>query len=87
MRYLVLLALASVTGCIGDDEDAKGSATCDPAAFAFLVGQPKSALDGVLTPETVRVMNVTSPATMDHRPDRLNVIHDDDDTIIKVTCG
>ena len=93
MRFMVLAAagfvgLAALTACKGEEETmAKGSTTCDPATFEFLVGQDKSALDGVTVPEMVRVMAENSPATMDFHENRLNVIHDEAGKILKVTCG
>lgn len=90
MKWLVLAALAPLAACIGGDKEdtmTKGSKTCDPAAFEFLIGQSKEALEGVTTPETVRVLNESGAMTMDHRPERLNVFHDDDGKIVKITCG
>lgn len=93
MRFMVLAAagfvgLVSLTACKGEEETmAKGSTTCDPATFEFLVGQDKSALEGVTVPEMVRVMAENSPATMDFHENRLNVVHDEAGKILKVTCG
>lgn len=84
----VIGSLVILAGCIGDeDEAAQGSTTCDPAAFAFLVGQDKGALTGVTVPEVVRVMGETAAATTDYQENRLNVVHDADGKIIKVSCG
>ena len=47
MRFVVLAAagfvgLAALTACKEEDvAEAKGSTTCDPATFEFLVGQDK----------------------------------------------
>lgn len=93
MRFVVLAAagfvgLAALTACKGEDvAEVKGSTTCDPATFEFLVGQDKSALEGVTVPEMVRVMAENSPATMDFHENRLNVVHDADGKILQVTCG
>ncbi len=90
MKWIGLLAVALLAACIDEDpQDAeiKGSKTCDPAAFGFLIGQPKEALEGVLTPESVRVLGENAPMTMDHRPERLNVFHDEGGEIVKVSCG
>lgn len=93
MRFMVLAAasfvgLAALTACKSEEETmTKGSTTCDPATFEFLVGQDKSALEGVTVPEMVRVMEENSPATMDFHENRLNVVHDADGKILKVTCG
>ncbi len=92
MRFWVLgmAAAVTLTGCIfGEDEEpvVQGSTTCDPTAFEFLIGQDKGALDGVTTPEMVRVMQENSPATTDFHENRLNVVHDVDGTITMVSCG
>ncbi len=90
MRILlgVIGSLVILTGCIGEeDEAAQGSTTCDPAVFAFLVGQDKGALEGVTVPEVVRVMGATDAATSDFQENRLNVVHDADGKILKVSCG
>lgn len=65
----------------------KGSEICDPATFEFLIGKTTSALEGVAVPEMMRVMQDGSPATMDFHENRLNVIHDADGKIVRVTCG
>lgn len=90
MKWLGLTAFLTLTACIGDEEDGaetRGSKTCDTAAFEFLIGQPKEALEGVTVPESLRVLNENDLMTMDHRPDRLNVFHDDTGNIVKVSCG
>lgn len=90
MKWIALAALMTATACISETEESaemKGSETCDPAAFEFLIGQPKEALEGITTPEMVRVLGEHAAMTMDHRPERLNVFHDDEGTIIKITCG
>ena len=35
----------------------------------------------------IRVFGPNTPATMDHRPDRINILHDDNGRIVQVTCG
>ena len=90
MKWIVGVAVVFLAACIDEDPqdvENKGSETCDPAAFEFLIGQPKEALEGVLTPESVRVLGENAPMTMDHRPDRLNVFHNESGEIVKVSCG
>lgn len=90
MRF-ALVALMSglvLVSCRGAEETTtQGSTTCDPETFAFLVGQDKSALEGVIVPEVVRVLGETDPATMDYLENRLNVVHDADGTVVQVRCG
>ena len=43
MKWIGLVALLTATACISETEESaemKGSETCDPAAFEFLIGQP-----------------------------------------------
>ena len=90
MKWIGVLSMALLAACIDEDPqdvEIRGSKTCDPAAFEFLIGQPKEAIEGVLTPETVRVLGENAPMTMDHRPERLNVFHDETGEIVKVSCG
>lgn len=86
---VALVSVVAVAGCMGEEEAAevKGSEICDPATFEFLVGQDKSALEGVTVPEMVRVMQDGSPMTMDFHENRLNVFHDENGKILGVTCG
>ncbi|TCL07977.1 peptidase inhibitor I78 family protein [Shimia isoporae] len=86
---VALASVVTVAACLGEEEDtvSKGSETCDPATFEFLIGQDVSALEGVTVPEMVRVMEDNSPATMDFHENRLNVIHDADGKILAVRCG
>lgn len=86
---VVLVSVVAVAGCMGEEEAAEveGSEICDPATFEFLVGQDKSALEGVTVPEMVRVMQDGSPMTMDFHENRLNVFHDENGKILGVTCG
>ena len=89
MRYALIGALA-LAGCIGEDKDEggemQGSEKCTPEAFEFLVGQSVDALEGITTPETVRILEEGGVATTDHRPERLNVVQKDG-KITSVSCG
>ena len=90
MKWIAMVALLTATACISETEESaemKGTETCDPAAFEFLIGQPKEALEGITTPELVRVLGEHAAMTMDHRPERLNVFHDDEGVIVRITCG
>lgn len=87
---VALVSVVAVAGCMGGEDEAveaQGSEICSPETFQFLVGQDKSALEGVTVPEMVRVMQDGSPMTMDMQENRLNVFHDEDGKIIGVTCG
>ncbi|MXU64910.1 hypothetical protein GSH16_05595 [Rhodobacteraceae bacterium KN286] len=66
---------------------ADGGDECGAAAFAELVGQPRSALEGQTLPEGTRVAGPTDAVTSDFNPTRLNITTDADDVIVKVECG
>lgn len=58
--------------------------SCD---FESWVGQP---VDEAAVKETGRVYRILKPdsmMTMDHNPERLNVVHDDDGKVTRVWCG
>ncbi|MBO9478951.1 hypothetical protein J7382_15490 [Shimia sp. R11_0] len=83
-----VMALLALVACKGEEEvTVQGSTTCDPETFAFLIGQDKSALEGVTVPEMVRVMGEHDAATMDFHENRLNVVHDAEGKILQVSCG
>ncbi|KPA23738.1 Peptidase inhibitor I78 family protein [Shimia sp. SK013] len=86
---VAVASVVTVAGCFGAEDvaEAQGSEICEPETFEFLIGQDKSALEGVTVPEMLRVMQDGSPATMDFHENRLNVIHDTDGKIVAVTCG
>ncbi|MGR3634993.1 MAG: I78 family peptidase inhibitor [Shimia sp.] len=87
---VAVASVLTVAGCFANEDaaaEAQGSEICESETFEFLIGQDKSALDGVTVPEMLRVMQDGSPATMDFHENRLNVIHDTDGMIIAVTCG
>lgn len=59
-------------------------ASCD---FEAWVGQP---VDEAAVKETGRVYRILKPdsmMTMDHNPERINVVHDDDGKVTRVWCG
>jgi hypothetical protein len=60
---------------------------CSAAAHQDWVGQRVDVLNDVDLQDPSRVLFPTTPATMDMRPDRLNVEVDKADTIVRVYCG
>jgi len=60
---------------------------CGAQSRQHLVGTPESDLDRSTLPEFNRVLHPNTPATMDYRPDRLNVLVDDNGKIERVSCG
>lgn len=88
-----LTALALVAACAAPDADAPrsggggaaGPDTCNASSFAHLVG--KDAVVALQIPEPKRQYRLGDPVTMDHRPDRVNVVLDDTDVIIDIKCG
>jgi len=61
--------------------------TCPAEAHQDWVGQRVDVLNEADIPEGTRVLFPTTPATMDHREDRLNIEVDKSDTIARVYCG
>jgi len=75
-------------GAANDDQ----SATCDLAAVQYAVGESfdeakVSQLQSESSARRVRVLRPGDMATMDHRPDRLNIHLDEQDMIEELRCG
>ena len=93
-----VLALGLMAGCGAPPEEAPpvpepldlplvGSTSCSDAAFAPLVGRTVSALNGVPTPEQVRIIAPGQIITTEYLPRRLNVEHNEDGIVLKAWCG
>ncbi|PTQ74864.1 I78 family peptidase inhibitor [Celeribacter persicus] len=61
--------------------------TCAASLVTPLIGEPKSALDGLGIPEPLRIMGPGIAMTMDHIPERTNIEIDKSDHIRRVWCG
>lgn len=61
--------------------------TCGADTRQDWVGQSVSVLNNVTLPKGARVLFPTTPATMDFRPDRLNIEVNKADKIARVFCG
>lgn len=66
---------------------AEAEDTCGASAFAYLVGSPRGILDTVDFPDGTRILPPDSMATMDFKPDRLNVAIDGNAEVERVYCG
>ncbi|MBT2773846.1 hypothetical protein J7J47_16610 [Halomonas sp. ISL-60] len=68
------------------------AASCDLDAIQYAIGEPFneasfSQLKSASGVQQVRVLRPGDMATMDHRPDRLNIHLDDQDGIEALRCG
>jgi Peptidase inhibitor I78 family len=81
------LALAACAEMQQGAEAALGGGGCPAEAHQNWVGQRVDVLNDAALPEGTRVLFPTTPATMDHRPERMNVEVDKSDTIARVYCG
>ena len=69
------------------DKVAGGTGTCPADQHQDWVGKRVDILNEVDLPEGTRVLFPTTPATMDYRPDRMNVKVDKADVITSVDCA
>ncbi len=60
---------------------------CDADDHRALIGRQADALDRDALPGPKRIYRTGSPVTMDHRPDRLNIVVDEAGRIVGVHCG
>lgn len=91
LAALSLAACANTAQETAEMADAKAEAAGDTACGADArqewVGQNVTVLNTAELPETARVMFPGAAATMDFRPDRLNITIGTDDSITRVYCG
>lgn len=103
MRRMILMAAAllALTACAATPADpgvpvapdpapappADPAAACAADAYQVLVGQQIGEDHTDSLPRPNRVYAEGDPITMDHRPDRLNVIVGADGRILAVRCG
>ena len=87
MRQAAVLCLLMLTACAAPRTFpiTPGPDTCKASQYQTLVGQPRAAAQSL--PQPKRVYHITDMITMDHRPDRLNVVLDDSGLIGAITCG
>lgn len=60
---------------------------CAVAQYRALIGRPIEEIDVASLPRPLRVYPAGSRITMDHRPERLNVVVGPDGRVVKVKCG
>ena len=61
--------------------------TCAAARHRSMVGRPIDEIDTAALPKPLRVYPAGSRITMDHRPERMNVVVGPDGRVVKVRCG
>ncbi|MFP4519383.1 MAG: I78 family peptidase inhibitor [Oceanicaulis sp.] len=64
-----------------------GSPSCPASAYQVLVGQPIGEIHTQSLPEPHRIYGRGDMVTMDHRPDRLNIVTGEDGAVVEVKCG
>ena len=93
--FSALAALCALAACSSDIIADPGTSygprqraeTCGAATFQHLVGQPRTAVQGLPLPRDVRLIGPDMAVTMDHAPGRLNIRYDEGGIIREVFCG
>lgn len=86
MRHFIAIGALLLSACQMTDV-ADESEACMAAEIQQYVGQPLSALDRDDLPQPHRIIGPDTAVTMDFRPDRLNVEHDNARIITRIFCG
>ncbi|TVQ00172.1 MAG: hypothetical protein EA338_05830 [Roseinatronobacter sp.] len=86
MRHFIAIGALLLGACQTTDV-ADEPETCMAAEFQQYVGQPLSALDKDELLQPDRIIGPDTAVTMDFRPERLNVEHDDERVITRIYCG
>jgi len=64
-----------------------GEDACGASRFQSLIGRHQNDIDRASLPSATRILCHDCMATMDFRPDRLNVELDEREVVTKVRCG
>ena len=62
-------------------------AVCAAEDFAYLIGQSRAEAAAANLPEPYRIYGEGDVVTMDHVPDRINVVVGEDEIVTEVKCG
>jgi len=84
---LVVAACASTPEASDDLVSLPGETACAADAYQVLVGQPIGEVHTDSLPQPLRVYEITDMVTMDHRPDRMNVVVSPEGEVVEVKCG
>lgn len=94
MKYLVLLPLVALAACATPqaadpriDNPALGEGGCDAEMLGYLVGQSIGEIDVETLPQPRRIIRPGQAVTMDYRAERTNIELDDEDRVVRVSCG
>lgn len=90
--FASLAALAACATAADDTQqdqvvDLSGGRECPAAEFQLLVGQLRGEIDASTLPVPYRIYGRGDAVTMDHRPDRMNVVIGENDRVERVACG
>lgn len=92
MKQVAILFLMTTTACqetdISSGESPEiASDICGASEFQGLIGQDPSVLETYTFDDLYRIFSWDSAVTMDHRPERLNILIGKTGTIENVYCG
>ncbi len=84
--FFCMIGILGLMGCKEEvvEDLPQDNDVCGAVALQDLVGTPiaEASFD-----ESARILSPNSVVTLDHRPDRLNVTHDEDGIITRIYCG
>lgn len=83
--WILAVALAACSGVETGSVPPSGGDACNASAHVGVIGQDAAA--ALALPEPKRIYRTDEAVTQDFMPERLNVILDETDTIIAVSCG
>ena len=90
-RVLLILLLVVCAGValVGCRDEASAGDTCGAGRHQALIGQDRAAIAeaGLEAGTKLRILGPGDMATMDHRPDRLNIDLDAEGQVIRLRCG
>lgn len=77
----------SDTGSTPKASEPSGLSSCGASDLGYMIGLRAAEIDFSGQSAPVRIIGPDTAVTMDHRPERLNVMTDKNGIITKLTCG
>lgn len=89
LMLILLLVVCAGVALVGCRDEATAGDTCGAGRHQALIGQDRAAIDaaGLEPGPKLRILGPDDMATMDHRPDRLNIDLDADGQVTGLRCG
>ncbi len=87
MLFVAACGEPAVDAVPGPTLPPEGADTCGARPYAYLIGQPATALERVLIMRSIRILRPNDIVTMDFAAERINFMIGTNEEIASIRCG